>query len=88
MIICKSHCTENQIYVFSEMKLRGLNHNSYIYVPVSDLYIPRFVLPIWPQQNRQTDSKNICINCSQIHECGNWEAKHYNSALEIIRPHF
>ncbi len=38
MIIYKSRCTENQIYVFSEMKLRGLNPNSYIYVAVSDIY--------------------------------------------------
>ncbi len=26
------------------------------------------------------------INCSQIHQCGNWESKHYNSVLEITRP--
>jgi hypothetical protein len=44
------HCTENQIYVFSEMKLRGLVTNSYIHVSVSDLYIPRIGLPIWLQQ--------------------------------------
>ncbi len=47
MNICKPHCIENQIYVFSEMKLRGLNPNSYIYVAVSDIYIPSFGLPIW-----------------------------------------
>jgi hypothetical protein len=29
--------------------------NSYIRVSVSDLYIPRISLPIWLQQNRQTD---------------------------------
>jgi hypothetical protein len=34
-----SHCTENPINVFSEMKLRGLVPNSYIHVSVSDLYI-------------------------------------------------
>jgi hypothetical protein len=22
-----------------------------------------------------------------MHECGNWEAEHYNSVLEITRPH-
>jgi hypothetical protein len=34
-----THSTENPIYVFSEMKLRGLVPNSYIHVSVSDLYI-------------------------------------------------
>jgi hypothetical protein len=32
--------TENAIYVFPEMKLRGLVTNSYIYVSVGDLHIP------------------------------------------------
>ncbi len=32
------------IYVFPEMKLRALVHNSYIHVSVSDLYIPRIGL--------------------------------------------
>jgi hypothetical protein len=53
------HCTENPIYVFSEMKLCGLILNSYIHVSVSDLYIPRIGLPIWLQQNRQADPGNI-----------------------------
>jgi hypothetical protein len=30
------HCTENPIYVFPEMKLRGVVPNSYIHVSVSD----------------------------------------------------
>jgi hypothetical protein len=46
--------TENPIYVFSEMKLRGLVPNSYIHVSVCDLNIPRIPLPIW-----QTDPGNI-----------------------------
>ncbi len=50
-----THCNENPIYVFPEMKLRGHVPNSYIHVSVSDLYIPRIGLPIWLQQNRQTD---------------------------------
>ncbi len=33
--------------------------NSYIHVSVSNLYIHRVGLPIWLQQNRQTDSGNI-----------------------------
>jgi hypothetical protein len=40
------HCTENMIYVFLEMKLRGLVPNSYIHVSVSDLYIHRIGLHI------------------------------------------
>ncbi len=53
------HCTENPIYVFPEIKLRGLIPNSYIHVSVSDLYIPRIGLPKWLQQSRQTDPGNI-----------------------------
>ena len=49
------HCTENPIYLFAEMKLRGLVPNSYIHLSVSDLYIPRIGLPIWLQQNGLTD---------------------------------
>ncbi len=26
------------------------------------------------------------INCSEKHECHNWETEHYNSVLEITRP--
>jgi hypothetical protein len=55
------HCTENPSYVLQEMKLRGLIPNSYIHVSVSNLYIPRIGLPIWPHQNRQTDPGNIEI---------------------------
>jgi hypothetical protein len=52
------HCTENPIYLHPEMKLRG---NSYIHVSVSILYIPRIGLPIWLQQNNQTDPGIIQI---------------------------
>jgi hypothetical protein len=51
--------TKNLIYVFPEMKLCGLVPNSYIYVSLSDFYFPRIGLPIWLQQNRQTDPRNI-----------------------------
>jgi hypothetical protein len=57
------------------MELHGLVPNSYIHVSVSDLYIPRIGLPIWLQQNRQTDPGNKHINRSQIHECENWETE-------------
>jgi hypothetical protein len=53
------NCAENTMYVFPEMKLRGLVPNSYIHVSVSDLYIPRIGVPIWLQQYRQTDLGNI-----------------------------
>jgi hypothetical protein len=37
------------------MKLLSLVPNSLIHVYVSGLYIPRIGLPLWLQQNRQTD---------------------------------
>jgi hypothetical protein len=64
----RSHCIENPVYVLPEMKLRGLVPNSYIHVSVSGLFIPRIGLPIWLQQNRQTNPWDY-INRSQIHEC-------------------
>jgi hypothetical protein len=57
----------NPIYVFPDMKLRGLGPNSYIYVSVSDLFIPSFGLPIWLQKNRQTDPGNVYIAHRYIH---------------------
>ncbi len=55
------HSTEIPIYVFPEKELRGLSPNSYIHVPVSDLYtcIPRIGPHIWLQQNRQTNPGNM-----------------------------
>jgi hypothetical protein len=53
------YCTENPIYVFPEMKLRGLVPNSYINVSEDDLYIPRMGLLILLLQRRQTDPRNI-----------------------------
>ncbi len=51
------------------MKLRGLVPNSYIYVSVSDLYIPMISLPILLQENRWTYLGNRYR--SHIHECRN-----------------
>ncbi len=48
--------------------------NSYIHSSVSDLYIPRISLPIWLQQNRQTDPGNILI----VHKCMNLEIGRQN----------
>jgi hypothetical protein len=42
-----AHCTENPIYVFTEIKLCGFVPNYYIHASMSDLYIPRIGLPIW-----------------------------------------
>jgi hypothetical protein len=50
------------IYVFPEMKLRGLVPNSYIHVSVTNLYIPMFGPPNLLQQNRQVG--NICFEFS------------------------
>jgi hypothetical protein len=73
------HCTQNPIYVFPEMKLRGLVPNSYIHVSLSYLYIPslcsqigRPILEIY---------KSLTV-----HECGKWETEHYNYVLKIMRP--
>ncbi len=60
--------------------------NSCIHVSVSDLYNPRIRLPIWLQQNRQTDPGNINSILLTDIECSNWETEHYNSVLEITKP--
>ncbi len=68
---CKLRACENPvkslvpIYVFAEMKLRGLvifktkynvlSPNFHIHLSVCDLYIPRIGLFILLQPNRQTD---------------------------------
>jgi hypothetical protein len=57
--IIRPHCTENPIYVLPEMRLLVVVPNFYIHVSECDLYIPRISLPIWLQQNRQTDPRNI-----------------------------
>jgi hypothetical protein len=59
------HCTENPIYVFLKMKLRGLTPNSYIHTSVSDLCFPRISL------QKLEDGLWEYINRSQIYECGN-----------------
>jgi hypothetical protein len=57
-LLAAALCRKSDLYI-PRNKLRGLNPNSYNYVPVSDSYIPRIGLPIWLQQNRQTDPGNI-----------------------------
>jgi hypothetical protein len=55
------HCKEDSIYVFPEIKLRGLVPNFHIHTSVSDLYIPRIGPPILLKRNRQSDRCNIYI---------------------------
>ncbi len=53
------HCKQDSIYVFPEMKLRGLVPNSQIRI----------------SQNRRTDRGNTYINRLQIYKCGNWKRR-------------
>jgi hypothetical protein len=53
------HCKQELIYVFPEMKLRGLVHNFHIHVSVDDLYIPKIGPPSLLQQNRQIECGNL-----------------------------
>ncbi len=78
-----AHRTENPIYVFPKLKPHGLVPNSYIHVSLSD--IPGIGLSICAAA-KQADQSWKYINCSQIHEPGNWETEQYNSVLEITRP--
>jgi hypothetical protein len=68
--VSAAHCKEDLIYVFSEMKLRGLVSNFYIHV--RNLYIS------------EADGTWVYINRSQIHEFKNWEQGRAVSFLGII----
>ncbi len=59
LVISKTHFIENPIYVFPEIKLRGLVPYSNIHISMGDLYIPMVGLLILLQPNRQTDPGNI-----------------------------
>jgi hypothetical protein len=50
LILRRMHCKEIWIYIFPEKELRGLSPNFHIHVYVSDLYIPTFGPPIFPQK--------------------------------------
>jgi hypothetical protein len=75
------HCKEDQLYVFPEMKLRGLVPNFHIHVSVSYLHIPTIGPPIF---------------CSKIggpivviyNECGNWDKGRAVSFLGIFVSSF
>ncbi len=45
----RAHCKQDPIYVFPEMKLRGIVPNFHIHVSVSDSYFPRVGPPIVQQ---------------------------------------
>jgi hypothetical protein len=53
------HCKQNLIFIFPEMKLRGLVPNFHMHVSVSDLCILSIGPPILLQQNRRADRGNI-----------------------------
>ncbi len=75
-----AHC--DLIFVFLFWELRGLSPNFHIHVSVSNLHIPR----TGPHISRCRIGRPIkgkYINLSQIYECQNLEAEHYNSVLEI-----
>jgi hypothetical protein len=72
------HYNENPIDVFLFWELRGLSPNLHIHVSVSDLYWSTY-FPAAEQPDRSWKY----INLSQIYECRNWDAEHYNSVLEI-----
>jgi hypothetical protein len=62
--------------------------NFNVHVTVSDQFIPTFGPPIFLQQNRQTDQRNICTNHSQTHECWNWDCSRAIPSLGIFVSNF
>jgi len=58
-VIAPLHCKEDPIYLFPEIKLRGLVPGFHIHTSVSDLYFLRIGPPVLLQPNRQTDPGNI-----------------------------
>jgi hypothetical protein len=78
-VVEMAHCTENPIYVFPEM-------NCSASIPISTfMYLwAIYIFPgsIWLfccSQIGRPILGILYINCSQIHECENWETEHYNS---------
>jgi hypothetical protein len=83
-LCCSTQCTENSKQIFPERKLRGLVPNFYIHVCVSDSYIPMIGPPILLYCVCGPIVGILYINCSQIHECRNWERGRAFSFLGIL----
>ncbi len=69
------HCTENSTHIFPELNcVASFTISTFMYLWAICIF-PRSVLgrPI--------------VGIYKSHECGNWETEHYNSVLEITRPH-
>ncbi len=77
------HRNENPIYVpvFLFWEFRGLSHNFYFHVSVSDLLIPRICPHI--SCTIQADRSWEYINRSQTHERGNWDCVRAISVLVL-----
>ncbi len=73
------HYTENQIFVFPEMKLPGFVPNSFFHVSV---FIYSQDWSAYLATAKQAERSCEYINRSQIHECGNQKTEHCNSVLE------
>ncbi len=80
----KLHCNEDPIYVFLEMKFRGLVPNFDIHVPVIDLYIPTIGPPIFCSKIWGPIVGILYIDRSQNHEYENWERDRAVSFLGIF----
>ncbi len=66
------------IYVFPEMKLlfpkqnyNVLSPSSYTYISVRNLYTSR--ISLYSAAGKYVDQSREYINCSQTHECENWD---------------
>jgi hypothetical protein len=65
------HNTENSKQIFPEKKLRCLIPNFHIHVSVSNLYSHN--RSAYSAAGKYVDRSWEYINCSQTHECGNWD---------------
>jgi hypothetical protein len=72
----QTHCNENSKQIFPKMKQHSLVPNFHIPVSVSNLYLTTIERFIYFHDRSG-------INCSQVHECGNWEQGRAVSFLGI-----
>ncbi len=83
----KPHCKEDLIYVFPEMKLRGLVPNFHIHVTVIDSYIPMIGPAICCKICRTILGIYESL-IDTVHECRNWERGPAVSFLGIFVSNF